>query len=441
MTVKIEDTSVTQQKFLEILQRSFEIPSDEQDVIFDDLLKCFHEAYQSSEIAMIPTNFKIPDSFPTYDDAFLCLDVGGSTIRIAVVSIKDMKIEVMKQEEWLLKEDQKLINFEFFESLVTRAILLIESLQHVTNMDREISNVGVTWSFPLNSSNEILKMGKGFTISSEISNLSISELIKMSFDKLHFGKVDKVTIINDSVAVNLSNLLNEDVKSDISLIVGTGLNSCIQHNNELINTELGFFGKLSKPNAYDLKLNSGWINPQKPHLKQLSDDNLFQPLEFLCSSRYITELFRLIVVDLIELNILSITELPEPFQNRYETHGSLITILEDIKDIICVQKSLSDEFNLDLTKTDIRFLNKIISVILERSSIFLSLGIKALDRFITSSPYDEKKLINVTFIGSFLSHSGLYQKKIIEHSNGTIKLNHVDNSSIIGAGVAAFLNI
>lgn len=414
-------------EFISSLEKIFELSFDDREFIYNDLIYCFNESYKVSRVSMIPSSFQIPKEIPTEGDLILCFDIGGSTIRISVIEIKCSSVAVKLQKQWLLKEDEKLIDLKFFDDLIKKSIELI------SQFDKKSWNVGISWSFPLTERNKIITMGKGFIISDEIKSSPINELISDSFNKSKII-IDKVSIINDSISVALSTLLDKSENSNISLIVGTGINSCINFNNQLINVELGFFGKLPRPTKYDLIIDSRWNQDLKPHLIQ-DDSNLFQPLEFLCSSRYIIKLFKIIAADLIDLGIIRYNEFF--FDDLFEIHGSFILLFENLKDIESIIPELIKQ-NFNFSIDDIKTFNRVLNIIIKRSSIFASLSIKALNQFINNS---DDNVINVNYIGSFLENSTLYQNQIIKQSNNSIRLHHIRNSSIIGAGIASYISI
>lgn len=403
-----------------------------KDALIQDFLRTFNHAFNESEISMIPC-FKIHKHFNHEKDLegeFIVLDIGGSTIRIGIVDLSNRRTPIITQKQWLLSEGDKIIHEDFFENLVDKLIEL------VGNNKEKFWNIGITWSFPLNTANEIVTMGKGFHVKPEVLGIGVDKIISKICHKKGFNAEVKA-IINDSVAVNLSGLINSDVlNSKISFILGTGLNSCVLKNNQLINTELGFFGKLDEVTVYDKKLDSRWNKMKEPYLKNSKVAPIFQPLEFLASGRYIPEILRLIIVELIRDGDLFFKI--EKFNKPFTLHGDLICALDPSKSIEEIKSDLKNSsYNLKVNTIQIEILQAIIDIILERSAIYVSCAIRALSQFID---HDPNEVINVNYIGSFLFHCVEFQKKIKHHSDNKIHLNHIENSSLLGAAVAACIN-
>lgn len=419
--------------FLNSLENQFNIPKEQLSLIYDEYLTSFNKAYNHSQISMLPC-FKIPKTFNHKTDLngqFIVLDIGGSTIRIGIVNLSNIHDPIVVQKQWLLDEDSKIIDLGFFENLVDKAIEITTSLGD-ENDDIKEWEIGMTWSFPVNESNEIITMGKGFCITQEVVGIGIDKIVQRVCFARHFNaKVSSV--INDSIAVNLSGLIDCDFNSKISFILGTGLNSCVIRNHELINTELGFFGKLHNVTKYDLIIDQRWTSMKKPYIENAPDGvKIFQPLEFLASGRYLSEMLRLIIMDLIQRDLLpnfQVKNFIEPFQ----LHGKFICIFGSSNNNSLIKSEMSSQYNIIITDEEITILRHVIDIILERSSIYVSIAIKALSQFVN----DEEDIINVNYIGSFLSHCTDLQAKISKHSQHTIKLNHIDNSSILGAAVAS----
>lgn len=383
---------------------------------------------------MIPC-FKIPQTFNNnLSGEFIVLDIGGSTIRVGIVDLSNRESPILAQRQWLLSENDKIVDRAFFQQLVRKMIQLVRDVDE--SEKPTLWNIGITWSFPLNTLNEIITMGKGFTLTKEVVKVGIDGLITQICKDYGFN-ARVGAVINDSVAVNLSGLVDSDgVSSNISFILGTGLNSCILKDNELINTELGFFGKLKNVNKYDQVIDKRWNTMIEPYYENATGkDNvpIFQPLEFLASGRYISEILRLIIVDLIqEEGLLSfdINQFIEPFS----LHGNFVCLLESSLSNELIKSGISKSYNIIITDEEIALLQAIIDVILERSATYISSSIQALAQFVEQ---DSNEIINVNYIGSFLFHCKEFQQKIQANSGGVIRLNHIEHSSLLGAAVAA----
>lgn len=420
--------------FLNSLTKQFNIPNETISILHDEFISSFQKAYTHSKISMLSC-FKIPKHFNHTTDLngqFIVLDIGGSTIRIGIVNLSNPNDPIIIQRQWLLGEDAKIIDMNFFENIVEKAIEMITSLGKQIDDDR-IWEIGMTWSFPVDESNEIITMGKGFCITEEVIGMGIDKIVERVCLAKNF-KARVSAVINDSIAVNFSGLIDCDFNSKISFILGTGLNSCVIKDHELINTELGFFGKLHDVTKYDQVIDQKWETMKEPYINNAPDGvKIFQPLEFLASGRHISEILRLIIVDLIQKDFLPSFDIKD-FITPFQLHGKFICIFDSSNNKTLIKSKILSAYNIKITDEEITILLKVIDIILERSAIYVSVAIRALSEFVND---DNDDIINVNYIGSFLFHCTDFQKKIAKHSQHTIKLNHIDNSSILGAAVAA----
>ncbi|CCH40633.1 Hexokinase-1 [Wickerhamomyces ciferrii] len=431
-------------KFISNLRDEFQI-TNPLNKIHQDFLQSYEKAYKDSQISMIPI-FNIPKTFnhktTDINGKSLVIDIGGSTIRIGVIDLDTPESPIQIQKQWILNEDEKLIDLKFFENLVLKAIDIINEYDDDHNNDDEWK-IGITWSFPLNKKNQIITMGKGFHISKEIENASIDELITSIFRNKFQINAKIYSIINDSIAVNLSGLINHDFNSQISFILGTGLNSCINKNYDLINTELGFFGKLPIENItkYDEQLDSRWKNFSNIpyiHNETNNENGVFMPLEFLSSGRYVSEILRLIILDLLQNNhITDSIPLQSIINEPFGLHGKFICSFDSSLSYQEIQSNLLTNFNINFKDEEIMIFQSIIDILLERTAIYVSQSILSLSKFVHQQ---DQSIINVNYIGSFLYHCKELQSKISKYSHNTIHLNHIEHSSLIGAAVSVCIN-
>ncbi|KAH3674618.1 hypothetical protein WICMUC_003164 [Wickerhamomyces mucosus] len=442
-----EEENLEYPSFINDLSKQFQINEIDSNKIYQNFLSNFTKSlmnkdhnHDNNKISMIPI-FKFPQNFQIFDNnlkdtKYLSIDIGGSTIRICLIKFlsptnsnnhDNNNYEIIRYKQWILNESDKLIDLKFFEKLSERAIEVLQNYNDVS--------CGLVWSFPLDNCNRIKTMGKGFKIDSEVSSIPITELLQISFQNQ--GKVINVnSVINDSIAVNLTTFLTDNGNQDstISLILGTGLNSCIQYHDQLYNVELGFFGELLNPSNYDIKLDSrfslqGYSSFNWKFQKNRSVDggnSLFMPLEFLCGSRYITELIRIILNEEMGLNL----------GKEYELHGEFITLFHNHKDELTIRQELIKKFNQlsTLSSLQIQTIKKVIEIVLVRSSIYLQNSLLALDSLLNQ---DKKfKPIKINYIGSFLQNCQ-YLQKLME--NYGFELKFIENSNLVGGVIASLI--
>lgn len=176
-----------------------------------------------------------------------------------------------------LQAADKVVNEAFFDWIVSKC--------HVSEV------VCVTWSFPVGDKNEIITMGKGWTVHVDEP---IDVLFERSFSK-RGHKVHVHSVMNDTVALG-TDALERGIR--VSLVLGTGTNMCLSIDGELMNVELGFFGALQTPTRWDTLLDDRFGVVHDAHMNGTTP--LFQPFELITSGRGLGELLRLIWDDLAD---------------------------------------------------------------------------------------------------------------------------------------------
>lgn len=422
------------------------IPRDSFESITDKFKNELQERLKLSNNSMLPT-FLNKSSKPVLSDnnpnkIILAIDFGGTNLKFAIFrshptySIQYSNIMVI---------ENKLVNIEFFENIVKNIVLQLNDY-FVTNCNTIDSHtdknifVSITFSFPLNQNNEITVMGKNFELTDEVKGQSIDLILQRAFDKYSVSYMSgrfkfwiNQNIINDSIAVHLTNkyskghendiITNEKKKNDkmISLILGTGLNVCF----ELPFTNLPDFKKPVMDGVYNNKKEDVIINSE---------------LGFLGA-------------DIIQLDpdfdIISILEMPMPLEN-ITSGNALPQILKRVLESYQIYPELIINFDGEMfcqlvdghdiksviSGIDIDFIRKIALIIMKRASIYLVAAIYAIHNFINlKGPLKFDQTIMVGYVGSFLAYCKTYQEMIDKYSSGKIQLQFLPDSSLIGAAI------
>lgn len=427
---------------LEELKQIF-IPREPISWISSKILNELYGKLQNSKNSMLTSGIYPHDSaneLSSYidnwesNDHILAIDFGGTQLKIAIVSIPDFKIIYNDEIGYSTTK----VDLNFFENVACWICShLLDYLSTLNIISEPSIHVATTFSFPLNDNNEIITMGKGFTLSDEIIGENINDILQLSFDKELAKKaqykfdIQVREIINDSVAVYLtSKFITKN--TSFSFILGTGINSCFEipiaflpkskrnialtntilHKEDIetssklnntkiiINAEAGFLGShIIKPTMFDYH-NEG-------HLFDM-------PLEYVSAGKYLP-----IVLE----NILRYYNLILP-DTTTEFTGQLFYRIQEgeAKDIIAEQ--------------DIVLAQNITKLLIERAAIYIVASLKAINYFIDQN---DTKGFKVGFVGSFLAHSEYYKNKITSLSDDQVQMEFLDNSNLIGAAIATYL--
>ncbi|KAG5984008.1 hypothetical protein E4U55_006373 [Claviceps digitariae] len=283
-----------------------------------ELKKQFIERLQKDKQCMLPSfSHQLP--FGTEQGEYVALDVGGSTLRVAVVALRGREAIVDKQSEIISmhsyridKNVKNLRGMQFFGWMAEKVRETLAGSCCYANSPEKPLPVACAWSFPIEQTSmgggKLLPMGKGFLADQGLLGEDLGEIIKQACKNqdLH---VELRTILNDSSACLLSRAYSY-TNTRFGLILGTGVNLAAhlpvlgigknkfgvrpkgwfsEATHVIVNTELGMFGHNILPlTRWDQALTNQHPRPD------------FQPLEHLVSGMYLGEIVRLILLEAIE---------------------------------------------------------------------------------------------------------------------------------------------
>lgn len=452
----------------------------------DEVLKDLNEALLSnSPVSMLP-NFNIS---PSGDEQgrFLIIDLGGSTLRIAIIEIRPRnniqetandrsnRISIAIEKKWIVNNNSKVIDNEFFKFMGSKIVETInEQEEHLRliNTNDEVINVGITWSFPLeqisHNSGRIVNVGKGWEISPEIQNQDLKFILQNSVKQHYNMNLDVKTIINDSLAVYAAgSFLSSDLK--LAMVLGTGYNVCCSLNTDqfhpekslnepavLINSETSLFGSnlLGLSNDLDGIIDNRFLKPSfKSHMS--ADDNsktIFQPYECMTSGRYLPELTRLSILKLVNnQEIFRHINLPvdSKLYIAYDGFsGELMCHILETDDIQQIADKINQEFDIKVDLQDALKIKQLVDSIIKRASYIITISIISFIKLLVShnnETFPNKKLV-IGYVGSILVYFNNYRSLILKYINEneyikrlgiTVDLMSIDNSSIVGAAIGA----
>lgn len=319
------------------------------DVLKDFSLKLkaqFKEALLSDPACMLPSyNHQLPSR--SEHGRYLALDVGGSTLRVALVELsgKDAKgseSRIVRQDSF--KIDRAIKDLEgraFFNWMAQRIVDTVSKDLDSGKNPEDPLLMGLAWSFPIEQTSlkggRLQGMGKGFLAANGLIGHDLGDIIKVACQSkgLH---VELAAIVNDSAAALLSEAyLNSSTR--FGLILGTGVNiaahlpvstigrdkfgsrpagwfECASH--VIVNTELGMFGRggILPRTRWDKALNAAHPKPD------------FQPLEHLVSGFYLGEICRLALVEAIYTTGLLGGVVPPSLLLPYSLDTETISLIE-----------------------------------------------------------------------------------------------------------------
>ncbi|KAL2016870.1 hypothetical protein VTK56DRAFT_2904 [Thermocarpiscus australiensis] len=453
-----------------------------------ELKRQFQAGLRSSPACMLPSyNSQLPTGHES--GQYLALDVGGSTLRVALVELRGRgtsgcERRILRMDSFQIDSHvRNLRGTDFFDWMAEKIHRTIgQDSEKGHSPDRPLL-MGLAWSFPIEQTSskggKLLGMGKGFLANEGLIGEDLGDIIKLACQKtgLH---VELSGIVNDSSATLLSEAYLTP-STRLGLILGTGVNIAIhlpvttigqpkygdrpsswheKASHVIVNTELGMFGKDILPlTKWDKLLKAAHPLPD------------FQPLEQVVSGYYLGEICRLALVDAIATTGVFGGVVPPSLQAPYSLDTETLSIIE--ADTSSSLSSAIQTFTsrhpspVEPSISDMTFLRTLASHVSRRSAAIVAASIFALwelkneaeHEFLAglsdnTSPFASetaaelqiaKSEMTVAFTGSVVERYPGYRDNLQRfvdglitesEGEGSIALVEARESSLLGAAVA-----
>lgn len=346
----------------------------------------------------------------------IAVDIGGSTMRVAVVRLAPGHLEVEQYRQWTITQDVKNRDgAAFFDWIAGNIQTFVGGLAE-TPVDMDgTTPLGLVWSFPLKLVNcryirikrsqtdpdpsqthlhdgELKDMGKGFRVGIDLKGRSINDCLAAAFQRAGLG-LRLEAILNDSVSVLLAMQFLDPTATQLSIVAGTGFNGAVQlptsalaagkfgqrspawverAQQVLVDTELCVTGQGIFPlTEWDQVI----LDTMPPDIAGLLG------LELLVGGLFLGEVFRRVVVDAVHeaefLGGQAPTGLVEPYSLPLET---VTVLLEgDIEDTDKDKEQLSTTLGLPdlISDEDMQLLRDLAKAVMTRTAAFLAAAVCA----------------------------------------------------------------
>ncbi|KAG4424827.1 hypothetical protein IFR04_001987 [Cadophora malorum] len=435
----------------------------------DGLKNQFVESLVDNPLCMLPSyNHQLPSGNET--GAFLALDVGGSTFRVALIELSGKKNEVGTQ---ILKmasfkigpSERKLKGILFFDWMAERIEQTLAGQRQGQAISEHPLSMGLAWSFPIEQtslrSGLLQGMGKGFLAAHGLLGQDLGDLIQNSCLKRGLN-VQLNAIVNDSSATLLSKAYL-DSTTRFGLIHGTGVNAAVHlpihvfspqkfgvrpsewHDSAkhvIVNTELSMFGAGFLPTTkWDKLLTSAHPNPD------------FQPLEHIVSGGYLGEIVRLVLIDGIQTAGLFGGVVPSSLKEAYSLETETISRIESDQspNLIKAQQLFLSRHPTSSppTHADMQALRAISSSVTYRASGVIAAGVHGLWQLRNDAEAiraEDSSHTVVAYNGSVMENYPSFKENCQKHLDGlveasggqagTVELIYAEESSLLGAAIA-----
>lgn len=257
-------------------------------------------AGKPSSLKMLPSFMGIPSG--QEQGTVVAVDFGGTNVRILLIELHGVgQITIIEKRIFPLKD--KGGKYDYTAASVSGMQLFEFIARNIAEIAPPTGNLypmGHTFSFPCSqygvNTAKLISWTKEFKTAG-VEGQNIGELMQAALDQQGLGHIRAQAIINDTTGTLLMAAFT-DSTTDIGAICGTGHNSCyvepnhpLTHQPMIVNMESGNFGQIPQTN-YDSWLDA---NSEKPGE---------QRLEKMVSGRYLGEIVRLIVSELVKVGYL-----------------------------------------------------------------------------------------------------------------------------------------
>lgn len=338
---------------------------------------------------------------------FLSVDLGGSTARVAFIRLygKNEHETLYKASYPVSNEIKSYTGKGFFLWIAGKIQIGIDYAisQNWLNEDYDDLITGISWSFPFKQLSVdrgcIQAMGKGYGVTDEIMNWDLKESFEWATKELGI-RINVKAIVNDTTA-SLISYAYGDPTTNLSLILGTGINSCGMyelssfsesklkglHFEEgasycLVNTESSMFGAGIIPDTC-------WDE----EIDRCNERPGYQPLEQKVSGRYIGEISRLIIRDLVRNGLLCNGVMPEGFEVPYGFKSSVMSDMEqeminnrpdEVRNIFLNANPIENPSE-NFTDNDLKLISSVITSVSTRAAALTAATLVALATLLPES--------------------------------------------------------
>jgi len=304
--------------------------------------------------------------------------------------------------------------------------------------------LGYTFSFPVNllgiDEGILMKWTKDFSASGVVGR-KIVALQRRALVRKSVANVDIVALANDTVGT-LQAQAALDPDCGVGVILGTGFNIAVRvasrrikkdigaysGKSMIINMEVGNFAKSLPATLYDRR-----VDRDSGNIKH-------QLAEKMISGKYLPQLARLLILDLIRKERLFEGRVPEVFADKESFKGWYMDVFEAGSPEAVAQLS-RELFGRELTPAERRTLARVCRLVSHRSArIAAALIVGAMTRLDRRSAKRVTVAVDGSLFEKYPGYSRMLEKAIHELTGKAgkgIRLNLTKDGSGIGAAVIA----
>ncbi|EIW69221.1 hypothetical protein TREMEDRAFT_39456 [Tremella mesenterica DSM 1558] len=382
---------------------------------------------------------------------YLALDLGGTNLRVCLVTLQGLgKFEVTQTkyrltEEQKQEDGQKLLDFcaECLDSFIRETLGRTE--------EDPILPLGFTFSYPCSQlridHGVLIRWTKGFG-APNIEGRDVAEMFKDSLKRFNV-QAELLALINDTTGTLIaSNYVDPNTK--IAVIFGTGCNAAYMETAEMIPK----MSSVGLPHGQGMAINCEWgafDSFDHQHLPRTKYDIIIdessnkpgeQSFEKMIAGLYLGEVFRLILCELIDAGDLFLGQNTYKLEKAYAFDTAFLSLMESdpTDELLTIIGVFTHFFGLETTIEERQFFKRLAMLIGTRAARLSACGIAAI---VSKKGYLEKGC-SVGADGSLYNkyphfadrvHSALVD--IFGEKGRRITTHHAEDGSGVGSAIIA----
>ncbi|KAF8351971.1 hexokinase [Amanita rubescens] len=385
---------------------------------------------------------------------FLAIDLGGTNLRVCLVNIQgEGKFEITQSKYRLTEEQKQEEGQKLFDFCAECLKVFIDTnfAEESALKPGQVLPLGFTFSYPCSQERidhgNLIRWTKGFGAPNTEGH-DVAQMLRDSIAKLNLP-VELTALINDTTGTLIaSHYVNP--KTKIAVIFGTGCNAAyMEHIKEIPKIK-----NLGVSEELDMAINCEWgafDSFEHEHLPRTKYDTMVdqnsnkpdeQAFEKLIAGRYLGEILRLIICELIDEGVLFLGQNTYKLEVPYSFDTAFLSLMESdpTDELLMIIGIFTHFFAVETTLAERQFFRALAKLIGRRAARLSACGIAAI---VSKMGYlDEGCLVGAD--GSLYNkypsfpdrvHEGLVD--IFGERGRNIVTHHAEDGSGVGSAIIA----